>query len=159
MFGRGATDMKSAVAAFISAAIDYLQKNNPNGSITLAITGDEEGNAKDGTLAIMDWMRKNNEHIDDCLIGEPTSKLLLGDTIKIGRRGSLTVKFTANGSQGHTAYPEKAKSALTALTMLLFKLINTPLDSGSDQFDPSSLVITTIDTNNPVTNVCVVSQS
>lgn len=153
MFGRGATDMKSGVAAFVAAAIDYCHANNPNGSVTLAITGDEEGKATDGTLAIMDWMKKNNEHINHCLVGEPTSKLLLGDTIKIGRRGSLTIKFTAVGRQGHTAYPEKARNPLQGLTRLLFNLINSPLDSGSDQFDPSSLEITSVDTGNLATNV------
>ena len=153
IYGRGATDMKSALAAFISATSSYLEKNKPSGSIVFAITGDEEGQAKDGTLAIIDWMKSNGEHIDHCLVGEPTSDLVLGDTIKIGRRGSVTVKFTAMGLQGHTAYPEKAKNPLSALINLLSNISRLPLDDGSIQFEPSSLVITTIDTGNMASNV------
>ena len=153
LYGRGAVDMKSAVAAFVSASIQYVEKYKPRGSIVIAITGDEEGEAKDGTLAILSWMKENNEHIDHCLVGEPTSREYLGDTIKIGRRGSMTVKFTAFGLQGHVAYPEKAVNPLPALAKLLLNLEKKPLDSGNEFFDPSSLVITSIDTGNPSNNV------
>ena len=153
LYGRGAVDMKSAVAAFVSAAIKYVNEHKPQGSIVLAITGDEEGDAKDGTLAILRWMKENNEHIDHCLVGEPTSREYLGDTIKIGRRGSMTIKFMAFGLQGHVAYPEKAINPLPALAKLLLNLEKKSLDSGSEFFDPSSLVITSIDTGNPSNNV------
>ena len=153
LFGRGAADMKSALAAFVSASVNYVTENKPKGSIVLAITGDEEGEAKDGTAAILDWMKKNNEKIDHCLVGEPTSKETLGDTIKIGRRGSLTAKINATGEQGHVAYPDKAVNPLPALIKLLLKLQKEPLDRGSDFFDPSSLAITSIDTGNLSTNV------
>ena len=153
LYGRGAVDMKAAVAAFVSASIKYVNEHKPQGSIVLAITGDEEGEAKDGTLAILRWMKENNEHIDHCLIGEPTSREYVGDTIKIGRRGSMTVKFTAFGLQGHVAYPEKAVNPLPALAKLLLNLEKKSLDSGSEFFDPSSLVITSIDTGNPSNNV------
>tara|TARA_A100001011_G_scaffold398155_1_gene501574 strand:+ start:80 stop:1243 length:1164 start_codon:yes stop_codon:yes gene_type:complete len=153
IYGRGAADMKSALAAFISAAVTFIDESKPNGSIVLAITGDEEGEAKDGTVAILDWMKTHNEQVDHCLVGEPTSKEILGDTIKIGRRGSLTAKLTAIGIQGHVAYPEKAKNPLPALTRLLLKLEKEILDQGNEFFDPSSLVITSIDTGNAATNV------
>ena len=145
--------MKSAIAAFISASTKYLESYKPDGSIVLAITGDEEGKAKDGTLAIIDWMTDNQEHIDHCLIGEPTSRIRLGDTLKIGRRGSLTVNFTVVGIQGHVAYIDRANNPLTALTNLLVELTKKPLDGGTNEFDPSSLVITTIDTGNPAANI------
>ena len=153
LFGRGAADMKSAVAAFIAASVEYINENEAKGSIVIAITGDEEGEAKDGTLAILDWIKESNEKIDHCLIGEPTSRRLLGDTIKIGRRGSLTAKITASGLQGHVAYPEEALNPLPVLMKLLTKLEEKVLDNGSKFFDPSSLVLTTIDTDNPSSNV------
>ena len=153
LFGRGATDMKSGLAAFISAAVDCIHNNKPQGSIVLTITGDEEGEAKDGTVAILDWMKEHNEKIDHCLVGEPTSRECLGDTIKIGRRGSLTAKLIAVGLQGHVAYPEKAINPLPALTKLLLQLENKILDKGNEFFDPSSLAITSIDTGNPSNNV------
>ena len=153
LYGRGAVDMKSAVAAFLSASIQYTKMCKPQGSVVIAITGDEEGEAKDGTLAILSWMKENKEHIDHCLVGEPTSREYLGDTIKIGRRGSMTVKFTALGLQGHVAYPEKAINPLPALARLLLNLEKKSLDSGNEFFDPSSLVITSIDTGNLANNV------
>ena len=153
LFGRGSTDMKSAIGAFISAAVNYISENKPNGSIVIAITGDEEGEAKDGTVAILDWMKENNEKIDHCLVGEPTSRDTLGDTIKIGRRGSLTAKITTFGIQGHVAYPEKALNPLPPLIELLSKLQAKPLDKGNTFFDSSSFAITSIDTGNPSNNV------
>ena len=153
LYGRGAVDMKSAVAAFVSASIEYDETYKPHGSIVITITGDEEGEAKYGTLAILRWMKENNEHIDHCLVGEPTGKEYLGDTIKIGRRGSMTIKLIAFGLQGHVAYPEKAVNPLPALARLLLNLEKKSLDSGNEFFDPSSLVITSIDTGNQTNNV------
>jgi succinyl-diaminopimelate desuccinylase len=108
LYGRGATDMKSGVAAFAAAAIDFVRTSPPDGSIVLAITGDEEGDATDGTVAILDWMVAQGEKIDHCLVGEPTCPNRMGEMIKIGRRGSMTGYFTLTGRQGHSAYPHRA---------------------------------------------------
>jgi succinyl-diaminopimelate desuccinylase len=153
LFGRGATDMKSSVAAFVSAAIDFVAKTPPDGSIVITITGDEEGEAKNGTSAILDWMRKNDENISHCLVGEPTCPEYLGEMVKIGRRGSVTAKFCVKGSQGHTAYPALAVNPLNALVRLMDALTQESLDHGSEHFDPSTLAITTIDTGNFANNV------
>ena len=153
LFGRGATDMKSSVAAFVSAAIDFVAKTPPSGSIVITITGDEEGEAKNGTSAILDWMRKNDEKISHCLVGEPTCPEYLGEMVKIGRRGSVTAKFCVKGSQGHTAYPALAVNPLNALVRLMDALTQESLDHGSEHFDPSTLAITTIDTGNSANNV------
>jgi succinyl-diaminopimelate desuccinylase len=153
LWGRGATDMKSGVAAFVAAAIDHVRETPPAGSIALLITGDEEGDAVDGTRALLDWMAEHGERLDHCLVGEPTSVEALGDTIKIGRRGSLTAHFHAYGVQGHTAYPERARNPLTALVNLLDRLARHRLDDGTEHFGPSTLAITTIDTGNPASNV------
>ena len=153
LFGRGATDMKSSVAAFVSAAIDFVAKNPPNGSIVITITGDEEGEAKNGTTAILDWMRQNDEKISHCLVGEPTCPEYLGEMVKIGRRGSVTTKFSVKGLQGHTAYPNLAVNPLIALVRLMDALTQESLDHGSEHFDPSTLAITTIDTGNSASNV------
>ena len=153
LWGRGAADMKSGVAAFAAAAIDFVAATPPAGSIVLAITGDEEGAGDDGTLAILDWMAANGERIDHCLVGEPTCPERLGDMMKIGRRGSLNARLTAYGTQGHSAYPERAKNPLPALVRLLDRLATHRLDEGTDHFGPSTLAITTIDTGNPATNV------
>ena len=153
LFGRGATDMKSSVAAFVSAAIDFVAKNPPNGSIVITITGDEEGEAKNGTSAILDWMRQNEEKISHCLVGEPTCPEYLGEMVKIGRRGSVTTKFSVKGLQGHTAYPNLAVNPLNALVRLMDALTQESLDQGSEHFDPSTLAITTIDTGNSASNV------
>ena len=153
LFGRGAADMKSGVAAFVAASINFVQEEKPAGSLVLTISGDEEGPAKDGTKAILDWMKKRDEKIDHCIVGEPTSKKILGDCIKIGRRGSINLQFTAHGVQGHVAYPEKTLNPITAMTSLLHALMQKPLDAGSDYFAPSSLNVTTIDTGNSAVNV------
>jgi succinyl-diaminopimelate desuccinylase len=153
MYGRGATDMKSGVAAFAAAAIDFVQDTPPDGAIILAITGDEEGEATDGTIALLDWMAANGERMTHCLVGEPTCPEHLGDAIKIGRRGSMTAYVTATGVQGHSAYPHRAKNPLHALVRLLDGLANHPLDQGTDHFDASTLAITTIDCGNPANNV------
>ena len=153
LWGRGATDMKSGVAAFAAAAIDFVQETPPDGAVVLTITGDEEGAGVDGTVAILDWMAANGETMSVCLVGEPTSPERLGDMMKIGRRGSLTCHFTAEGVQGHSAYPHRAKNPLHALVTVLSRLTEKPMDEGTAHFDASTLQITTIDTGNPVGNV------
>jgi succinyl-diaminopimelate desuccinylase len=153
MYGRGATDMKSGVAAFVAAAIDFVTDTPPDGSIVIIITGDEEGDALDGTTAILDWMRANGETMDHCLVGEPTSPDTMGQMMKIGRRGSLTAFFTATGVQGHSAYPHRANNPVTAMVRLMDRLASHELDQGTDHFDASTLAITTVDTGNPATNV------
>ncbi len=153
LYGRGATDMKSGVAAFAAAAIDFIRDTPPDGSIVLAITGDEEGVATDGTVALLDWMAKNGEVIDHCLVGEPTNPDVMGEMMKIGRRGSMTARFVVNGKQGHSAYPHRANNPLVAMVRLMDRLAGHVLDTGTDHFDASTLAITTIDTGNPANNV------
>lgn len=153
MWGRGATDMKSGVAAFVSAAIEMVQNTPPDGSIALLITGDEEGAAQDGTTAILDWMAEQGETLDVCVVGEPTSLSNLGDVIKIGRRGSMTGTVTVMGKQGHTAYPDRAVNPIPVLARICDKLDDTPLDMGSTHFQASTLALTTFDVGNPANNV------
>ena len=153
LYGRGATDMKSGVAAFAAAAIDFVRETPPDGSIVLAITGDEEGVATHGTRALLDWMQATGEAIDHCLVGEPTCPERIGDMIKIGRRGSMTAYFTVTGKQGHSAYPHRALNPLPGMARLMDRLAGHVLDQGTDHFDASTLAITTIDTGNPANNV------
>ncbi len=153
LYGRGATDMKSGVAAFAAAAIDFVQNTPPDGAVVLAITGDEEDEALDGTVALLDWMKTNNEAMSVCLVGEPTCPNEMGEAMKIGRRGSLTGHLTITGVQGHSAYPHRAINPLHAGVRLLDRLATHDLDQGTDHFDPSSLAVVTIDTGNPATNV------
>ena len=154
LWGRGATDMKSAVAAFVAAAVDFARQTSlEDGAIILTITGDEEGSGADGTRAILDWMEAAGEQMDVCLVGEPTCLERLGDMIKIGRRGALSARFTATGVQGHSAYPHRAKNPLTALVRILDRLAGHELDRGTRHFAPSTLAITTIDTGNTADNV------
>lgn len=153
LYGRGATDMKSGVAAFVAAAVDFVREAPPDGALILAITGDEEADALDGTRALLDWMDAQGEKMSHCLVGEPTSPSEMGEAIKIGRRGSLSAWITAKGKQGHAAYPERAKNPLPALVSYLSRLTAEPLDEGTDHFDPSTLAITSIDTGNTATNV------
>lgn len=153
IWGRGATDMKTAVAAFAAAAIDLVRDTPPDGSIALLITGDEEGEADHGTRAILDWMQSAGERLDVCVVGEPTCPEIFGDMIKIGRRGSLTARFIARGVQGHAAYPHRAKNPLPALARLLVRLAGHEFDRGTAHFDATTLAITTIDVGNPATNV------
>ncbi len=153
MFGRGATDMKSGVAAFVAAAVDFVKDAPPDGAVVLAITGDEEGPSVDGTVALLDWMAANGERMSHCLVGEPTCPDRMGEMMKIGRRGSLTAWFTAQGVQGHSAYPHRARNPMSALVALLARLEAEPLDRGTAHFDASTVVITTIDCGNPATNV------
>ena len=153
LYGRGSTDMKSGVAAFAAAAIDFVQNSPPDGSIVLAITGDEEGQAVDGTLALLDWMNENNEIINHCIVGEPTCPENIGEMMKIGRRGSMTAYFTIRGVQGHSAYPHRANNPLPIMAKLICDLTSFELDQGSKHFDPSTLAVTTIDTGNLANNV------
>lgn len=153
LWGRGATDMKSAVAAFAAAAMDFVTDTPPDGAVVLAITGDEEGDAQDGTCALLDWMEQQGERMSVCLVGEPTCPDRMGEMIKIGRRGSMTAYFTVKGVQGHSAYPHRALNPLPAMARLMDRLASHALDDGTAHFDASTLAITTIDTGNPANNV------
>ena len=153
LYGRGSTDMKSGVAAFVAAAMDFVRNTPPDGSIILTITGDEEADALDGTLALLDWMADEGEQMSVCLVGEPTSPNHMGEMMKIGRRGSMTAFFTVTGVQGHSAYPHRAKNPLPAMARLMDRLSSHVLDEGTEHFDPSTLAVLTIDTGNPATNV------
>ncbi len=154
LYGRGAADMKGAIAAFVAAAEGFVAGRDPgSASLSLLITGDEEGPAINGTVKVLDWMAARGERIDACLVGEPTSESALGDMMKIGRRGSMNVTLTALGAQGHVAYPHLADNPNHRLVAMLGRLIAEPLDAGNDWFQPSSLQITTIDVCNAATNV------
>jgi succinyl-diaminopimelate desuccinylase len=153
--GRGAVDMKSAIAAFIAAAERFIATRGPDfpGSVSLLITGDEEGVAVNGTRKVLDWLKARGEALDACLVGEPTSATELGDMIKIGRRGSMTGRIAVTGVQGHVAYPHLADNAAHRLIGLLQSLTQEPLDVGTEHFQASGLQVTTIDIGNPATNV------
>jgi succinyl-diaminopimelate desuccinylase len=154
LYGRGATDMKGSVTAFAAAACDFVRENpNFKGSISFLITGDEEGPAINGTLKVLKWMKDHGHIPDHCLVGEPTCLDSLGDTIKIGRRGSLSFVVTVEGKQGHAAYPHKADNPIPKLARLVERLSAQPLDHGNDHFDPSSLAFTSFDVGNPAGNV------
>ncbi len=153
LWGRGATDMKSGVAAFAAAAIDFVRETPPDGAVILTVTGDEEGDAEHGTVAILDWMAERQEAMSACLVGEPTCPNVMGEAIKIGRRGSMNAFFTARGVQGHSAYPDQTLNPVPAIARLMDRLSTHLLDSGTQHFDASTLAVTTIDTGNPATNV------
>ncbi len=155
LWGRGAVDMKGAIAAFIAAAQHWLAGREPgsDGSISLLITGDEEAAGVNGTKKVLEWLAARGERLDACLVGEPTSASVLGDMIKIGRRGSLTGRLTAHGVQGHTAYPQLADNAAHRLVAMLHALTSAELDRGSEHFQPSTLQVSTIDIGNPAANV------
>ncbi|THH35337.1 succinyl-diaminopimelate desuccinylase [Aliishimia ponticola] len=153
LYGRGATDMKSGVAAFVAAAIDLVQTAPPDGAIVITITGDEEGDAVDGTCALLDHMHAEAEQMSVCLVGEPTCPTTMGEMIKIGRRGSMTAWFEVTGVQGHSAYPHRARNPLPALARLMDRLASHEVDRGTEHFDASTLAIVTMDTGNPATNV------
>ena len=153
LYGRGASDMKGSVAAFTAAVSDYLQSNQPKGSISLLITGDEEGVAINGTVKVLEWMDENGHIPDVALVGEPTNPKTLGQEIKIGRRGSLTGYLSVNGKQGHVAYPERADNPMPRLIKLLNALAGHVFDEGTEYFPPTNLEITTIDVGNTVDNV------
>jgi succinyl-diaminopimelate desuccinylase len=154
VYGRGAADMKGAVAAFAAAVARFLADGGkPKGSISLLITGDEEGDAVNGTVRVLDWLKTQGETLDACLVGEPTNPKRLGDMIKIGRRGSLTAKLTVHGVQGHTAYPHLADNPVHRLVRMLDAVTRAPLDDGTAHFQPSNLQITSVDVGNPASNV------
>ncbi|MFV2002963.1 MAG: succinyl-diaminopimelate desuccinylase [Paracoccaceae bacterium] len=153
LWGRGATDMKSGVAAFVAAAVDFVGRTPPDGAVIVTITGDEEGDAEHGTTAILDWMDNNSEKMNVCLVGEPTCPNTMGQAIKIGRRGSMNAYFVARGVQGHSAYPDQTLNPVPALARLMDRLAQHRLDGGTDHFDASSLAVTTIDTGNKASNV------
>ena len=153
LYGRGATDMKGAIAAFVEAVSRLIDREGVSGSISLLITGDEEGPAINGTKKVLDWMEKNGETIDICLVGEPTNPSRLGEMVKIGRRGSLTGSLTVKGMQGHTAYPHLADNPIPRLIKMLEAIVSFELDNGTEHFQPSNLQLTTIDTGNPAANV------
>ena len=153
--GRGAVDMKGSIGSFISAISIFLDKNGKkfNGSISLIITGDEEGKAVNGTQKLLEWMEKNNHTFDDCIVGEPTNPNKLGEMIKIGRRGSTNITLTLKGNEGHVAYPQLADNPIPKLILILNELIKEPLDEGNEYFDASNLEITSIDAGNSASNV------
>jgi len=154
LYGRGATDMKGSIAAFAAAAIDHVRSNGKSpGSISFLITGDEEGPAINGTVKVLRWMKDNGHVPDHCLVGEPSCAEKLGDTIKIGRRGSLNFAVTVEGRQGHAAYPHKADNPIPKMARFIEIVSSTKLDDGNDHFDPSTLAVTTVDVGNPATNV------
>jgi len=154
LYGRGAADMKSAIAAFVAAAARIGKPSEKfKGSISLLITGDEEGVAVNGTVKVLEWLKGRGEHIDHCIVGEPTSSGQAGDTLKIGRRGSINFKLMVKGVQGHVGYPQKAKNPIPALAELITQLATHKLDKGSEHFDPSTLAFTSVDVGNDATNV------
>ena len=153
VFGRGACDMKGAIACFLAAVAQFINHNQFKGSISFMITGDEEGIAINGTYKVLEWLEKHKEIPDVCLIGEPTAETEAGDTVKIGRRGSLTSTITVYGKQGHVAYPHLADNPIPRMLELLNELDSTVLDQGDDFFDKSNLEITSIDVGNPTTNM------
>jgi succinyl-diaminopimelate desuccinylase len=154
LYGRGAADMKSAIAAFVAAvARTPATPEKLKGSISLLITGDEEGMAVNGTVKLLEWLKARGEKIDHCVVGEPTSVGRAGDTLKIGRRGSINFKLTVTGTQGHVGYPQKAKNPIPVLAELVTQFASHKLDKGNEHFDPSTLAFTTVDVGNDVTNV------
>ena len=154
LIGRGANDMKSSVASFVTAVSIFLNsKNKFNGSISLLITGDEEGDAINGTRKVVEYLKKKREKINFCLVGEPTNPNRLGEMIKIGRRGSLTGKLTVYGLQGHVAYPHRANNPSTIIVKILKKLKDIKFDSGTKDFQPTNLEVTKININNTADNI------
>ena len=155
MFGRGAVDMKGAVACAIAASLDYLAAHDgkPKGSISFLITGDEESIAVNGTVKLLKWAAERGERFDHCILGEPSNAATIGDMIKIGRRGSLNGVLIITGKQGHVAYPQLAENPVRGLVKLMGALMDRSLDSGTDSFDPSNLEFTSIDIGNPTANV------
>ncbi len=155
LYGRGAADMKGAVACFVVAARDFLKANGglPRGSLSFLITGDEEGSGINGTVKVLQWMQVRGEVVDGCLVGEPTSAKVPGDEIKIGRRGYMNVEVTVHGKQGHSAYAERADNPIPKLARILDRVSSTPLDTGTARFQPSSVQATLISVPNTATNV------
>jgi len=153
VIGRGAVDMKGAIAAFVAATAMHLVDNAPRGTISLLITGDEEGPALDGTVRVLSWLEEHGKRPDFCLVGEPTNPVRLGEVVKIGRRGSMNASIIVHGRQGHAAYPQRADNPNHRLVRILATLAAETLDEGTEWFEPSSLQITSIDVGNAATNV------
>ena len=155
LYGRGAVDMKGGLAAMVVAALRFVEKHGGKfgGRLSFLVTGDEEGDAVNGTRKLLDWAADRGERFSAALVGEPTSAKLLGDQVKVGRRGSLSATIVVEGKQGHSAYPEKADNPIRGLTQLLYGLQATPLDAGSGHFGPSSLEVVSVDVANPAWNV------
>ena len=154
MYGRGAVDMKGAIACFLAATLDYLgTAGEPKGSLSFLITGDEEDIAVNGTVKLLKWAAARGEKFDHAIVGEPTNPAALGDVVKVGRRGSLSGTLTVTGKQGHVAYPQLADNPIAGLVRLIAALTAEPLDAGSEHFDPSNLEFTNIDVGNRAWNV------
>ena len=155
LYGRGAVDMKGAIACALAATLDHLagRGGRPKGSISFLITGDEEGVAVNGMVKLVKWAAERGETFDHCILGEPSNAAVIGDTIKVGRRGSLNGTLVVTGKQGHVAYPERAENPVRGLVTLMSALMATPLDHGSARFDASNLEFTSIDIGNPVVNL------
>jgi succinyl-diaminopimelate desuccinylase len=153
LFGRGAVDMKGAIACMLAAVLDHLAQNRGRGSISFLITGDEEGIAVNGTVKLLKWAAARGEKFDHCILGEPTSSKALGDTIKIGRRGSLNGTLIVAGTEGHVAYPALADNPVRRIVAIMSALMAERLDDGSAHFDPSNLEFTSVDVGNATVNV------
>ena len=155
LYGRGASDMKGAIACFTAAALDYIKSRGRelDGSISFLITGDEEGPAINGTSKVLAWMKEQGERLDHCVVGEPTNAKRIGEALKIGRRGSLNGTLKVTGVQGHVAYPHLANNPVKGLVKILARLYETPLDYGSAHFSPSNFEVTSVDVGNPTTNI------
>jgi succinyl-diaminopimelate desuccinylase len=154
LWGRGAVDMKGAIACFVAAALDHLAHNRARkGSISFLITGDEEGPAVNGTPKLLDWAKARGEKFDHCLVGEPSNDTVLGDMVKVGRRGSLNGTLVVTGRQGHVAYPQRADNPIRGLVTLMSRLMAEPLDHGTTHFDPSNLEFTSVDVGNRTVNL------
>jgi succinyl-diaminopimelate desuccinylase len=153
LFGRGATDMKGAIAAFAAAAFDFTAKGKPKGTISFLITGDEEGPAINGTVKLLQWAKARGEKFDHAIVGEPTSAKRVGDTIKTGRRGSLSATLTVFGKQGHVAYPDRAQNPMRPLVAMIEALTDKPFDTGTKEFKRSNLEITSVESGSAVFNV------
>jgi succinyl-diaminopimelate desuccinylase len=155
LYGRGAVDMKGGIACAVAATLDYLTANGgrPNGSISFLITGDEEGIAVNGTIKLLQWAAASGEKFDHCIVGEPSNVEEMGDTIKIGRRGSQSGTLIVDGVQGHVAYPHRASNPVPDIAAMIVALSNEPLDTGNVQFQPSNLEFTSVDVGNTATNV------
>ena len=154
LYGRGAVDMKGSIACFVAATARVLERQGgARGSISLLITGDEEGPSINGTVKVLDWLRDRDERLDACIVGEPTCPDQLGDMIKIGRRGSLTANLKVHGQQGHAAYPHKADNPVPKLARMLDRLSSSAIDQGSNDFEPTSLQVTIVSVPNTAANV------
>ena len=154
LWGRGAADMKGAIAAFVAAVAGHIETHGqPDGSISFLITGDEEGPSINGTRKMLGWLQEQGEIIDDCVVGEPTNPEVLGDMIKIGRRGSVNGVVTVRGTQGHVAYPHLAENPVPQLAAMMTALSTAQLDDGTEHFQPSNLEVTSFDVGNATTNV------